>query len=370
MRKLGIWSALVVAVFAVVLAAAPSALKSAHVHIWPQHYDALTSQSGLLLEDTRQDAREILTMIAQRKDLMPGFSRDELERARSLAIRDPRIAEAMDETASANLPEILAAAPDLISRWLNGADPYGAAVITAAVIARRCGHPELLPSTVLEPLAGNILTAVQLGRATSGWFPAALDWARAPVRGPASPLTPHATIPGVILGDQVSDVLVQYAARHEDVPGHAISERIWLLLIDTATPEACRAIAEVAYRQRQDHQAPTVEHAIRKAVTTGSVSAMSNLGVVLAERGEEDEAEQWYRQAAANGRASAMYNLGNLLKRRGEQDEAEQWYRQASAAGRASAMVNLGNLLRKRGEQDEAEQWYRQASAAGKNPSS
>jgi len=333
--------------------------------IWPQHYDAFTNQPGIPSSDTQQDSREILTMIAHRKDLLPGFSGAELDRAHSLARRDPRIDQAMSETASANLPEILAAAPDLISRWLNAADPYGAAVISAAVIAHRCGHPEPLPTAVLETLAETVLTPAQRGRATSGWFPAALEWARCPVRGPVAPLTPQATTPGAIEGDQVSDVLVQHASRHKDAPGHNISEPTWQLLIELATPLACQTIADVAYQQRHDHRAPITECAIRKAADDGNVTAMSNLGALLDEQGKKDQAEQWYRRAADAGNAGAMFNFGLSLFKHGKRDQAEQWYRKAADAGHASAMFNLGNLRRELGEEDEAEQWYRRAAETG-----
>ena len=113
----------------------------------------------------------------------------------------------MSETGSQNLTETLAAAPDLIGRWLNAADPYGAAVITAAVIARRGGHPEPLPAIVLQSLAGTVLTTADRGRATEGWFQTALSWARAPVRGAAAPLTPQASIPGVIEGTKYQTCL-------------------------------------------------------------------------------------------------------------------------------------------------------------------
>jgi len=106
--------------------------------------------------------------------------------------------------------------------------------------------------------------------------------------------------PGVIEGDQVSDVLVQHAARDKSVPGHIIGEPTWLLLIEQATPEACRQIADVAYEQRQEHQAPITERAIRKAAaTTGHAGTMSNVGVLLQKQGEDGEAEEWYRKAAA-----------------------------------------------------------------------
>jgi TPR repeat protein len=333
--------------------------------IWPQSYDTLASASGTGLGHATQDAREILTMLAQRKDMLPSFSAAELDRAGSLAARDPRIAEALAESASHNLAETLAAAPDLISRWLNAADPYGAAVITAAVIARRCGHPEPLPAAILQPLAEGVLTRAQRGRATAHWFTDALTWARSPVRGDAAPLTPQAATPGIVDGDQVSDVLVQHSIRDRTTPGHKITEYTWQLLIEHATPRACRSIADAAYQQRHIHQSAITEQATRKAASAGNTDAMSNLGVLLREQGHTDEAEYWYRQAASAGNTDAMSNLGVLLRGQGQADEAEYWYRGAASAGNTYAMSNLGALLEEQGQADEAEYWYRGAASGG-----
>ena len=333
--------------------------------MWPQRYDSFTASPDMDLGDTNQDSREILTMLAQRKDLLPGFSLAELERAGSLAMRDPRIAEAFGGSGSWSLIETLAAAPDLISRWLNAANPYGAAVITAGIIARRCGHPEPLPADVLESLAQAALTPAARGRATPQWFHSALTWARTPVRGSVAPLTPQASVPGVIVGDEVSDVLIQHAARDQSAPGHVISDQTWLLLIDQATPEACREIANVAYKQRKTHEAPITEQAIQKAAESGSRSAMSNLGLLLAEQGRDAEAEEWYRKAADAGNTRAMSNLGVLLARQGKDAEAEEWFRKAALFRNTRAMFNMAVLLGNQGKDAEAEEWYRKAADVG-----
>ena len=52
-------------------------------------------------------------------------------------------------------------------------------------------------------------------------------------------------------------------------------------------------------------------------------AAMNNLGLLLAEAGRTEEAEQWYRRAAEAGHIKAMYNLGLLAKGQGQPDEAE-----------------------------------------------
>jgi TPR repeat protein len=43
---------------------------------------------------------------------------------------------------------------------------------------------------------------------------------------------------------------------------------------------------------------------------------------------------QWYRKAADAGDADAMFNLGAMLAEQGEEDQAVQWYRKAADAGR------------------------------------
>lgn len=47
------------------------------------------------------------------------------------------------------------------------------------------------------------------------------------------------------------------------------------------------------------------------------------------------------------------------------QAEAETWFRRAAEAGHAEAMANLGLLLGERGEEDEAEVWLSRADAVG-----
>jgi TPR repeat protein len=342
--------------------------------IWPERYDTLAAVPapaagkgdqavGLAQNDPGSDAREILTILAHRVDLLPAFTPAERRRARSLATQDPRIAEALAH--GPNLPETLAAAPDLIHRWLAAADPCGAAIITAAVAARRCGHPQPLPPSILRLLAQHALTPEQRAGARPDWFPAALRWARAPVRGLAAPLTAQAAVPARIQGDNVSDILVQHATGNSAAPWHHVPDAAWQLLIDHAAPAACLEIAAAAYPDRAARRVPIALRAARKAAEAGHPSAMDNLGTLLQEQGDNGMAERWYRDAARAGHPGAMTNLGFLLAQRGEAAEAERWYRDAAEAGHFGAMSNLGFLLAQRGDANQAGQWHRKAARAG-----
>ena len=92
---------------------------------------------------------------------------------------------------------------------------------------------------------------------------------------------------------------------------------------------------------------------------------MYRLGLLLTERGDLAEAENWYRRAAWHGDKNAMNNLGVLLKLRGNLTEAEIWYQRAADTGEVRAMVNLGTLMKGRGDLTKAKTWWRRAVQFG-----
>jgi len=92
---------------------------------------------------------------------------------------------------------------------------------------------------------------------------------------------------------------------------------------------------------------------------------MNDLGRLLREKGDLDEAEIWYRRGTETDNPSAMAGLGYVLMAKDDFEEAEVWLRRAAEAGRRDAMTNLGRLLRDRGELVEAEAWYDRAQQEG-----
>jgi Flp pilus assembly protein TadD len=83
-----------------------------------------------------------------------------------------------------------------------------------------------------------------------------------------------------------------------------------------------------------------------------------NLGVVLFEKGQVDEAVAQYQKALEinPNYLAAHYNLGNALFRKGQQDEAIAEYQKALEINPndAEAHINLGNALFQKEELDEA----------------
>jgi Tfp pilus assembly protein PilF len=114
-----------------------------------------------------------------------------------------------------------------------------------------------------------------------------------------------------------------------------------------------------AYRSLDRLWADTLEKNPR------SWMAHTNLGRLLAQRGEFNDAEAHYRTALAiySGAESVHYNYGNLLAKTGRLEEAIAQYRQALqiAPGKADAHNNLGFVLNKQHRTDEAIAEYERA---------
>ena len=325
--------------------------------IWPDRYATLASDQGA---EINHDAQEILTRLAQTHQLPTGFSRTELDHAEHLAHRDPRLREAID-TSIGDTPEVtgaLAAKPRLLAHWNQPSDPYTHAILTAAIIAVRCGHPDPIPTTVLEPLARAHLTPAQAAQATEAWFTDALAELTRPLPGlTITPLEPRATAPGHIDGYRAHDILAQYAPLSLNNPEIR-------RLIDHATASACLGISTAISFDRSMRALAIL--ATRKATTSSDTDlasrAMFHLGVLLAEQGDLDGARTTYQAVIDTGHSNAApaaaLQLGEVLKEQGELEGARIAYRQAIDTGHPkvapTAAVGLGFMLEKQGDLDGA----------------
>lgn len=108
-----------------------------------------------------------------------------------------------------------------------------------------------------------------------------------------------------------------------------------------------------------------VEAHLRSAAEAGDADAACELGALLAERGDEEEAGRWLQRAAEAGNSEAASNLGIILFNREEFTAAERWLRQGAEAGHPNAAHGLGQVLFERDEATEAEQWLRRGAEAG-----
>jgi TPR repeat protein len=358
----------------------------------------------------RRHAREVIRMLARwskhsgpsepavRFHVNNHFSPEEVNRAEILARRDPRLRSALRDADDRNVTATLAGAQELIDRWtLDTGDGYGQAIITAAVTARRCGHPEPIPVAVLEVVALAQLAARATAPVTFDWLQAAIQWAESPMEGNIAALRQVLTAPGIVDGYKVSDILLQYSyvpACHE-VRSLLSNDRTWTLLQEYAARSVHMGIGDAAYAEGKAETAvlfwrlaaetkdiaamrrlgwfyttnqkdlPEARRWFQQAINLGDVAAMASFGDSLERFEESTESLHWIRQAADHGDANAMVSLGLRLQGVGRIDEAETWYRRAASLDNAIAMANLGYLFRQRGDAAEAERWNRLGAALG-----
>ena len=105
----------------------------------------------------------------------------------------------------------------------------------------------------------------------------------------------------------------------------------------------------------------------------GDAEAESNLGVMLASRGDYQKAAYWYRNAAITGIATAAYNLGTLYFNgqgfKQDYTTARKWFELAAKRDNAYAEFQLGLMYYtgQGAEKDPAKElfWYQKAASHG-----
>lgn len=337
--------------------------------IWPDLYESLTDPfSGLELADPGRDAREILGMLADRRDLFANFTADEYQRALVTAQQDPRIEEAIKNGRDVPLAAMLAGAPELIRRWVTATNPYGSAVLSSAVFANICGHPDPIPVAVLKSLVACFLSSEQRARLTDpNWFNNALDWCVQPIRGNLAPLVPQSETIGNVDGYSVSDVLVQHGRSDARITSELDSESAWLHLVAGSSPNVCAILSVVAFLRPGPFR--VFKEAGVKAAESGDIPSMLNLGTILYQRGDTEEADFWLAKAAATNNPVALTEVGKFLVAVGRASESEELLRNAATLNFPPAMDVLSDLLNENGDAAESESWMRKAAALGYPPS-
>lgn len=195
---------------------------------WPDAFRELSATPGPDHTDRHYHARALFSeaLIIDIPDTFADADRQELKR---LAAGDPSLAAALRAAGPDRaLCQTLAAAPELMEHWLRAPHPYGKAVITASVDARRLGVRAPLPDAFLEDAAPGYLSQGERVQARPDWFSEALSYARQPVKRVTSALLPvaHPTGMGPLAGvSGLADYLEQHGATERW--GHVPPSSFW-----------------------------------------------------------------------------------------------------------------------------------------------
>jgi len=216
-----------------------------------------TAIAGHLAGDTMRQSREVL-YLASTVTIARLWSPAELARAAGHRA-DLRIADALDHADRFGLAEYLAAGPQLLASWRDGwapgIHPRGAALVQAAVDARRLGTRRPLPVPLLVRLHEPDLDARGGALLRPESVPLALEWAMAPLHATSSLLIPAG-----------EEMLLAFDYLIDAVPRDPVPPAVFDILTGHASPEEAMEIGLAAWYWGQTDPA---EAAFSRAENSG-----------------------------------------------------------------------------------------------------
>lgn len=385
-----------------------------------QHWDRLTQRPSEGRPDPHLEVRELLLGLTHRIDVPPSFDDPGARSALEHQTRqDTRLAMANKTAHAGHVIQVLAGGVALANQYAHPTNPYGHAILSAAIDARRLGYRSLLPEALLRDAAPGYVSpqdrateAAQTGQ----WFEDTFAYAQRPTHGVAA-LTPERAQAGMGEPDgfQLHDYLDQYGTlrrRSAPVPAttwsslaqHTTSAEDRLSLIEQAMlrgqyhhafslsaslpPNSALPDVFTKYLERTDrlpsgrkNSTPAQADVDRAFERYQNAKARARLDEDnrpehvditrllrrLTREGKHGEIESALRHAVQVGMPQADDHLVQWLDREGRTADAERARRDAFHFGRPHAYDRLVKRLLAAGRQDEAEDVLRQAIDRGTN---
>ena len=225
------------------------------------------------------------------------FTTAELDRAArdGDAVVAAAVAAARAAGAPGQIAQYLAGVPDLLSQYEgngSGQDPYGQAMITAAMDAVRLGHADPLPSGLLRDAASGYLTDQQRAVDIDSWWPDAFTYATQKLKGAIRAVEPVPPTKGIgIVGYRAADYLEQHGRRTRR--GELGPASLWDALATWAASSEDMSRLGRAARNRGLYRHAAILWT--RAVSKGSTRAAARLVRLLRDidRGQARVAAQW-----------------------------------------------------------------------------
>jgi hypothetical protein len=275
--------------------------------VWPEYWASLTARpaSG---DDRHAQARELL---AGHDITVPAkFTPAQLSKLTQTA--DVRLVLAARSVPTGEVIQFLAGAPELLARYRN-APPAAAALLRAAMDARRLGMGVGLPQAFLEDAAPGYLTDAEWDALGEDWLVQALRYTARDAKGIGGPLT------------RIRPRPTRRAARgHEDQPAS----------MTAAAGPLYRLADYLDQHGRRTHQDQLGPPSLWDALTAHAAAGdLTRLGQAAQDRGLYRHAAAVWTTATAMGSIGAVLQLITHVRRvsPGDGVRAARW-----AAGHAS----------------------------------
>ena len=275
-----------------------------------------------------------------------------------------RLIQAAREAQDRQVIQFLAGAPELLARYRN-APPAAAAVIHAAMDARRLGTRRALPHAFLEAAAPGYLTGSDWDALPENWLEQAFLYTAAPCQGVRGPLTrirprlPYADDPDFCTGPTylLADYLDQHgrSARRNQIPPAAF----WDAVARHAHPGDMAVLGVAAFdRSLYRYAAQLYKHAIAHS----KIPAASPLVELLHRLHPGDlRPASWCAEHVALSNPDAVSDLLHALMSVGARHQITALLARRPAAHVAvddpEAVANLLDALELAGARDEVTVW-------------
>ena len=302
--------------------------------LWPQYWDTLTARSAAS-PDPHAQARELL---AGHDITVPtAFSPAQMGQLARAA--DARLALATAGAQDGQVIQFLAGAPELLARYRN-APPAAAALINAAMDARRLGIGVGLPQVFLEAAAPGYPTDAEWDALGEDWLDQALAYTAVPCKGVRGPLTyirprPARARPAGPGSPDGDDQPPASQAGTADGPVYRLADYL---------DQHGRA-------HRKDQIPPAGFWAAAAAHSSPGDQAL--LGHAAHARGLYHAAAQLHKNAAASGSSDAAYYLTYLPRCLRGDARPTSWAAAHVALDDPRAVVEVLDGLREEGAQDQ-----------------
>jgi len=284
--------------------------------LWPELWHFLTVRPPVGKPDLHAQARELLAGrdITVPAAFTPAKLKDLIE------AWDPRLTKAAAASHDGQVVQFLAGAPELVARYRN-APPAAAALISAAIDARRMGMGIALPLAFLELAAPGYLTEDEWDRLGVDWLEQALAYTAASCKGTRGPL---------------SRIRPKYATR-------PVSEMAYRL---------ADYLDEYGRRVRSRHIPPTAFWAA--AASLANPGDLVGLAAAAEDRGLLCDAARLLKRAAAQGHTSAAITLFQRLHSLHSADQAPaRWVSAHADLDRPADVAHLLSVLQEAGAHEQ-----------------
>ncbi|MEW2122695.1 hypothetical protein AB0891_03070 [Streptomyces sp. NPDC007259] len=334
--------------------------------LWNEYATTYTALPVAARKDPYPQVRELL---AGRLIMVPErFNAIALQDAQSLADRgDLQLSHALRCQKAGRITQYLAGAPALLDQYKMASPPVRA-LIQCVMDARRFGIDSNVPAYFLARAVEDYLTDGEYAALGEGWLTESLREAGKSVHGNLALLTStrlrKESLPegeGARGSVRLADSLEQFG--RVDRSPYCPPQSFWAAACEfLESPDTLVKLAEAALDRHRIYWARRLSD--RVVELEGDASSLSELASVWADI-DPVRAEFLFLESAKLGSGSSMGSMGYRCEEKGDLEDAKEWYHRGAEFSDGFSSCELGRIYFESGDLELSERFYRRALELG-----